>query len=405
MLQSPFTFYRGAASIMACDMQSTPNSGIQTRICGDAHLLNFGAFGTPERRFIFDVNDFDETTVGAWEWDLKRLTTSFEIAGRFLKLRGADARDAVLACARSYRERMLEFADEHVLDVWYARVDEDVIGNLVSAAEQRSIAAQQSDVHLWPSVATRPDGSLVVADKPPKVFHPPDSDAYEEIVRDLLQEYERSIQPERRAIFERFTFADAAYKVVGVGSVGTRCSVALFVAAPGDMLWLQVKEARASVYERYAPSGFTNHGERVVIGQRLLQASSDLFLGWANAEDGHAFYVRQLRDMKTSPNIDEMTGGDLKRYASACGWALARAHAKASGKAAAIAGYLGRGDTFDRSLAAFADAYADQNESDYRALVKARDDGRIVADPNGTFPKPQRGDKAKNGAGSKIFES
>ena len=405
MLQSPFTFYRGAASIMACDMQATPNSGIQTHICGDAHLLNFGAFGTPERRFVFDVNDFDETTIGSWEWDLKRLATSFEIAGRYLKLRGADARDAVLACARSYREHMLAFAEEHVLDVWYARVDEDVIANLVSAAEQRSIAAQQSDVHLWPSVATREDGSLVVADKPPKVFHPPDRDAYEELVRDLFRTYERSIVPERRSVFERFTFADAAYKVVGVGSVGTRCSVALFVAAPGDMLWLQVKEARASVYERYTPSGYANHGERVVIGQRLLQTSSDLFLGWANAEDGHAFYVRQLRDMKTSPNIDEMGAGELKKYASACGWALARAHAKASGKAAAIAGYLGRGDAFDRSLAAFADAYADQNESDYRALVKARDDGRIVADANGTFPEPQRGDKAKNGAGSKIFES
>ena len=393
MLQSPFTFYRGAASLMASDLQFTPISGITTQIGGDAHLLNFGAFGTPERRFVFDVNDFDETTAGAWEWDLKRLATSFEIAARHLNVRRRDARDVVLACVASYRRRMFEFAPKSVLDMWYARIDEEAVAVLVRGADARKrsadangTAGKETDAHLWPSLESSPDGALAIADKLPKIFHPPDRAEYEAGIRGTFQTYQRSLPIERRRLFERYHFIDAAYKVVGVGSVGTRCSVALFEAGPGDTLWLQVKEARASVFERYVgPNPYANHGERVVVGQRLMQSSSDLFLGWGRADDGHTFYVRQLRDMKTSPNVDAMTADDLRVYAVVCGWALARAHARAGGAPAAIAGYLGRGDAFDEALARFADAYADQNEADFRALQAARDDGRIAASADGGF--------------------
>jgi uncharacterized protein (DUF2252 family) len=393
MLQSPFTFYRGAASIMACDLQCTPASGIATQIGGDAHLLNFGAFGTPERRFVFDVNDFDETTTGAWEWDIKRLATSVEIAARHLKLRARDARDAVLACAASYRTRMHEFADKTVLDTWYARIDETVLADIVRGADARKRAngasdakERQADAHAFPAVARAGDGTAAIVDTVPKVFHPANEPQYEPTIRGLFEAYAKTLPEERRRLFARYRFVDAAYKVVGVGSVGTRCSVALFVAGAGDELWLQVKEARASVYERYAESTpFADHGDRVVTGQRLMQSASDVFLGYARGDDGRAFYVRQLRDMKTSPNVDRMTANDLLRYAEVCAWALARAHARASGAPAAIAGYLGRGDAFDQALAAFADAYADQNEADYAALQAAHADGRIAANPNGGF--------------------
>ena len=386
MLLSPFTFYRGAASIMATDLNGTPASGIETQICGDAHLLNFGAFGTPERRFVFDVNDFDETSVGAWEWDVKRLATSFAIAARHLDFRSRDARDAVSACVRSYRERMLGFAAMTVLDVWYARIDESAIADLVRGADVRTRSghAGASDEES-PVVERHAAGTIAIADRPPKIFHPPEA-AYEERIRGLLHAYEKTLALERRPLFSRFRVVDAAYKVVGVGSVGTRCSVALLEAKTGDRLWLQIKEARESVYERVTGRHRrADHGERVVVGQRLMQSSSDLFLGWAHGADGHAFYVRQLRDMKTSPNVDAMTANDLARYATVCGWALARAHARASGRAAQIAGYLGRSIAFDDAIAAFADAYVVQNERDYAALVAARAGGRIVADPNGAF--------------------
>jgi len=413
MLQSPFAFYRGSASIMASDLQSTPVSGIRTQIGGDAHLMNFGAFGTPERRFVFDINDFDETTTGAWEWDVKRLVTSVDIAARHLKLRPRDAREAVLACARSYRERMHEFAEKTVLDVWYARIDENVLADVVRGADARKrtaaanhAPAKQTDAHLWPTVAPGSDGSVVIEDKVPKIFHPPDRAEYEKTVRALVHAYARSLPIERRRLFDRYRFVDAAYKVVGVGSVGTRCSVALFEAAPGDSLWLQLKEARASVFERYVAHGeFADHGERVVVGQRLMQSSSDLFLGWGRADDGHTFYVRQLRDMKTSANVDAMTADDLRRYAVVCGWALARAHARGGGSSGEIAGYLGRGDAFDQALAAFADAYAQQNDADFEALRAARDDGRIAASEKGGFVDQERSGSSKNGAGIKILDS
>jgi uncharacterized protein (DUF2252 family) len=392
MLESPFAFYRGAASIMASDLQTTPTCGIRTQIGGDAHLLNFGAFGTPERRFVFDIDDFDETTIGAWEWDVKRLATSVEIAGRHLGLRPRDTRDAVRECLRSYRERMHVFATSSILDVWYARIDESVLADLIDGAAVRAARSasasleKSSDARVCPTDATRADGSLAIADEIPKVFHPTDRDDYEAAIRGIVRVYAETLSFERRVLFERFRLLDAAYKVVGVGSVGTRCSVLLFAASTGETLWLQTKEARASVFERYRlPSDFASHAERVVAGQRLMQSSSDIFLGCASAPDGRQFYVRQLHDMKTSPNVDAMDAGDLRRYAGVCAWALARAHARASGRAASIAGYLGRSFAFDDAVAHFARAYADQNQKDFEALGAARDDGRIVASENGGF--------------------
>jgi uncharacterized protein (DUF2252 family) len=380
MSQTPFTFYRGAASVMAHDVQYTPNSGIVTQICGDAHLSNFGAYASPERRFVFDVNDFDETAAGgAWEWDLKRLATSFEVAARTLALRPREAEAAVRAVLGSYREHMDEYAGMRVLDIWYSRIDERMLEEAIGDAEAREGVDKElrepseTAEHLYPKLVEDASGAPPrIHDKPPLVFHPADDPDFMAVVRSAFDHYRRSLSTDHRVLVERFSFVDAAYKVVGVGSVGTRCSVALFLAGSKDPLFLQLKEARSSVYQQFVPAcAFADHAERVVAGQRLMQAATDVFLGWSRAEDGRTFYVRQLRDMKTGADIDRMTGAELRRYAVICGWALARAHAKASGHAAAIAGYLGKGDAFDSALTAFAQAYADQNERDHAALVKA----------------------------------
>jgi hypothetical protein len=275
----------------------------------------------------------------------------------------------------------------HVLDIWYACIDEALLAAAVRSAKRRRAKAtsaleqpSESAAHLFPTLATGSDGQPRIVDKPPLVFHPPDDAAFVAEVRATLGTYRRSLATERRALFERFEFADAAYKVVGVGSVGTRCHVALLLAAAGDPLFLQLKEARASVYERYVHSSpFSDHGERVVAGQRLMQATSDVFLGWARAGDGRTYYVRQLRDLKTSADVDHMRSGELNRYGVLCGWALARAHAKAGGEPAMIAGYLGRTGVFDEALVAFARDYAGQNERDYEALLAAVKSGRVVS--------------------------
>ena len=384
MLESPFSFYRGAASIMANDLQSTPHAGIVTQICGDAHLANFGIFATPERRLVFDVNDFDETTPGgAWEWDVKRLAASFVVAGRFLALRARSRARITLACVRSYRERIQQFADMHVLDVWYARIDESAFVvpsvRLPSGLDTPSHTSEE----LYGKLVDASSGSPRIADKPPDVFHPNDPEFVDRVIKTFAH-YGRSLPTDRRVLFERFTFLDAAYKVVGVGSVGTRCAVALFLASAGDPLFLQIKEARASVYERYVGKcGFSDHGERVVAGQHLMQAATDIFLGWGRADDGRDYYVRQLRDMKAGADVAHMNEDELERYAIVCGWALARAHAKSGGVAATIAGYLGRSDVFDEALVTFSEAYADQNELDHAELAKAVADRRIVAAPPG----------------------
>ncbi len=363
MSASPFAFFRGAASIMASDLQTTPSSGIRTQICGDAHLLNFGAFASPERRFVFDVNDFDETTPGgAWEWDLKRLATSVELAGRYLNVHSNATERAVGATVKSYREHMHGFAKLPILDVWYARLDERLLARAVHNAHMADAT--------YPGLVRNGGGDLRLQEHPPLIYRPPDAAAFVDSVRESFERYRSSLESERRVLFERFRFVDAAFKVVGVGSVGTRCMVGLFVGPDGGPLVLQMKEARASVFARYGlESRFRDPGERVVAGQRLMQAVADLFLGWAAAADGHTYYVRQLHDRKTGAEIDRMDAPALERYAVLCGWALARAHAKAGGRAEAIAAYLGRGRAFDRAIASFARAYADQTERDYAALL------------------------------------
>jgi uncharacterized protein (DUF2252 family) len=381
MSASPFAFYRGAASIMANDLQTTASTGIHTQICGDAHLANFGAFATPERRVVFDVNDFDETIVGCWDYDLKRLCTSVAILAATRGFRKRVAEDAVLACARSYRQRIAALAQMNVLDVWYARIDEAVLEQAApdaveaaSGVHDPSRAAQQ----LYAHAVAETDGAPRIVDRPPLVFHPEDAAAFVALVRDAFARYKRSLSFERRELVNRFSFRDAAYKVVGVGSVGTRCAVALLLAGSQDPLFLQFKEARESVYARYgARTACKNEGERVVVGQRAMQATSDLFLGWTRAKDGRTYYVRQLRDVKTGVDLDRVASDELAPYASLCGWALARAHAKASGNAATIAGYLGSSAAFDEAMVAFASAYAKQNASDYEALLAAIASGRI----------------------------
>jgi uncharacterized protein (DUF2252 family) len=386
MLQSPFTFYRGAASIMASDLQSTPNTGIKTQICGDAHLMNFGGYASPERRFVFDVNDFDETTPGgAWEWDVKRLAASIAVAGRSLEMRSRANANAVRACVRSYREHMNVYADMHVLDIWYSRIDADLLEEAVRIAQARNAAVvleQPSHTceHLYPKLVDDSGGTPRIVDKSPLVFHPTDDPGFVPQVEAAFGHYRRSLTTDRRQLVGRYHFVDAAYKVVGVGSVGTRCSIVLMIAGPGDALFLQGKEARASVYERYVGKcGFDDHGERVVAGQRLMQAATDLFLGWTRADDGRTYYFRQLRDLKTGADIAHMNGEELERYGIICGWALARAHAKAGGCPAKIAGYLGKTGAFDAALVEFANAYAGQNERDHAELVAAVRDGRVAA--------------------------
>jgi uncharacterized protein (DUF2252 family) len=387
MLVSPFTFYRGGAAIMASDLASLPVSGIRTQICGDGHLMNFGGFGTAENRFVFDVNDFDETTLGAWEWDVKRFVTSAIIAGRHLKLQQSESRTAALQCIRTYRERIRGYAAMKVLEVWYDRLDEGRLNEIVSSARARrqyhaSIkkAKTETRAHEFPSFTRETGGAVKIADDPPLLYHPKDLAPFLEMVRATFTAYREQLSQDLRALFDRFTLRDAAYKVVGVGSVGTRCLIALFTAAQEDALVLQMKEARQSVFETYAGApAFGFQGERVVTGQRSLQAASDLFLGFAKASDGHDYYIRQLRDMKTSADIDDMSAVDLADYVDFCGWALARAHAKASGSAAMIAGYLGRSTAFDEAVVEFAESYANQNERDYEALVDAVQKGRVKA--------------------------
>jgi uncharacterized protein (DUF2252 family) len=387
MVQSPFAFLRGSAALMAHDLASTPTTGLRVQACGDCHLMNFGGFASPERTLIFDINDFDETLAAPWEWDVKRLAASVAVAARHLGASKRDGRAAVLTCVRSYRERLRRFARMTVLDVWYHRIPFKTLVHLSRTAEERKLweqgarsARARTAVHVIPKLVATVREHRHVVDNPPCIYHPADVAAFEAEMRTLFQHYRASLPDSVRFLFGRYRFVDAAVKVVGVGSVGTRCAVAYFEAGPDDPLLLQVKEAQHSVLEPYAgKSPYANQGQRVVFGQRLMQSASDIFLGWARAEaGGFDFYVRQLRDMKGSVPLEAMTPPDLADYAEYCGWALARAHAK-GGDAAQISGYLGKGDAFDRALAAFADAYADQTERDHAALVAAVRSGRLHA--------------------------
>ncbi len=385
MVASPFTFLRGSAAVMAYDLSKTPTTGLRVQACGDCHLLNFGLFATPERRLVFDLNDFDETHPGPWEWDLKRLVVSFAIAGRDSQLSDAQAREAVLECARAYREHMRECSRMTPMEVWYQNLDMQTVIDAAPDAKAKRFRQQLAEEarrrvieHLFPKIAEAAGGRHRLVDQPPILFHVVEA-KWEERVRAAVSLYRRSLSDERRVLLDRYRLEDFALKVVGIGSVGTRCYIALLMSDESDPLILQFKEAGRSVLEPYTEkSEYANQGQRVVMGQRLMQSSSDIFLGWVRGQRGNDFYVRQLRDMKMSIPIERLTAFQLQRYAKVCGWTLARAHAK-SGDAAAISGYLGKGDTFDRAVARFAFAYADQTERDHAALVKAVRSGRVEA--------------------------
>lgn len=385
MIRSPFTFLRGSAGLMASDLATTPNTGLRVQACGDCHLLNFGLFATPERNLVFDLNDFDETLPAPWEWDLKRLVVSFAVAARDRTLSDADAREIVLTCVCAYREHLREYSRMGPLEVWYTRLDMESIIAMSPDEKAKKLrralaekARQRVIEHLFPRIAASAGSGHRLVDQPPILVHINDPEL-EEIVREGFADYQQSLSDERRILFDRYHLEDYALKVVGIGSVGTRCFIGLFFDDDVHPLILQVKEACRSVLEPYAgKSAFANQGQRVVIGQRLMQSSSDIFLGWARSRRGNDFFVRQLRDMKMSFPVEGFSAVQFKRYANICGWTLARAHAK-SGDAATISGYLGKGDSFDRALGGFAMAYARQNERDHAALVKAVRSGRVKA--------------------------
>ena len=399
MSASPFAFFRGAAAVMAADLARTPVSGLRVQACGDAHLSNFGAFAAPDRRLVFDLNDFDESLPGPWEWDVKRLAASFAIAGRESCFKRKERAAAVLAAARSYREAMRAFASQGNLGVWYARLDvESVMGELdaepkLTEQVRRGVAKAQAkdSARAFRKLTHVVDGELRIRADPPLIVPAEELMAASE-TRDLeqfllgvLEAYRASLPGDRQHLLDGYLFRHLARKVVGVGSVGTRAWIVLLTGADdSDPLFLQAKEAEASVLEPYAgASRYENHGQRVVEGQRLMQAASDIFLGWCPAVgfDGRQrhFYVRQLWDWKRSVEIERLTPHGLELYARMCGWTLARAHAR-SGDRIAIAAYLGAGAAFDTAIAEFSESYADQSERDHAALVAAIDSGRIVAE-------------------------
>ncbi len=385
MLRSPFTFLRGSAGLMAYDLSFTPTTGLRVQACGDCHLLNFGLFATPERNLIFDVNDFDETLPAPWEWDIKRLAASFAVAVRDERYSDKGAQAVAVECVRAYREKLREYSKMNPLEIWYDRLDAETIIALSPDAKIRKqrekiIAKAHERIadYLVPKLTTAVGGRHRLVDQPPVLFHSDDEET-EKRVRDGLEAYRQSLSDERRVLFDRYRLEDYAFKIVGIGSVGTRCSVMLFFSMENHPLLLQVKEASPSVLEPYAgASRYDNHAQRVVMGQRLMQSSSDIFLGWARSGNGRDFYVRQLRDMKMSAPIEGGTIQNFHLYAQLCGWTLARAHAR-SGDAAAISGYLGKADSFDQALGEFALAYADQTVRDHAALVQAVDSGRVKA--------------------------
>src|SRR5512132_2690616 len=411
MLVSPFTFYRGAAKIMAADLADTPTAGLQVQLCGDAHLSNFGAFASPERRLLFDVNDFDETLPGPFEYDVKRMAASFTIAGRNNGLGKADTKAATLGSVSAYREAMASFASMGTMDIWYAHLDEgELMQRLRDAAAEASkkkakkeaIQAEKAlrkgaakartrdSLQALSKLAELVDGQYRIVSQPPIVVPARELEAtyglsreeIEQAVHQQFRAYRATLRDDQRQLLERFQLVDMARKVVGVGSVGTRAYIVLLQGRDqGDPLFLQVKEATRSVLEGHLPkSRYRQHGERVVYGQRMMQAASDIYLGWARGtlDVDRNYYWRQLRDMKGSAEVESMTPVGLRIYAAMCGWTLARAHAR-SGDPVAIAAYLGKRDTFDQAITDFSQRYADQNDRDYQAFADAVRSGRLQA--------------------------
>lgn len=388
MRQSPFAFLRGSAALMAADLAYTPVTGIRVQACGDCHVANFGGFGTPERQLVFDINDFDETLPGPWEWDVKRLAASVVVAMRQAQVGERRCADAARIAAESYRKHMREYAEITALAVWYSHLDVKILADNAKTQSAKKYwsgiieaAARQTSGREFPKITSINNGRPRIADRPPLIYHPRGAASIAKHARQILQRYRETLPFERRIVLDRYELVDVARKVVGVGSVGTRCAVALLMAGRRDPLLLQFKEARRSVLEPYAgKSRYDNQGERVVVGQRLLQSASDVFLGWTRDDDGHDYYFRQLRDMKMKVDLESMSKSDWLEYVELCGWALARAHAR-TGDPARIAGYLGKSEAFDEAIEKFAIAYADQTERDYAALLKAIRAGRIDARP------------------------
>jgi uncharacterized protein (DUF2252 family) len=387
MMVSPFTFYRGTADIMAADLGPTPVSSLRAQICGDCHLLNLGGFATPERRLVFDINDFDETLPGPWEWDVKRLATSFVLACRSNGFAASDERDTAMACVRSYREHMRRYAEMRALDIWYENLEvNDIMTSLSDKAtrtrlRKRMLKERTRNVaeHDFPKMVEQKGGKQVIRDNPPLIYHHPHINLENSRTNILqsLAHYRETLPDNHKTLFDRYQLADISLKVVGVGSVGTFCAIALMVAGPDDPLFLQVKEAGPSVLERFAgKSVYANHGERVVVGQRLMQSASDIFLGWTYGKAGRHFYVRQLRDMKIKVLVEVFNRATMMDYAAVCGWVVAKAHAR-SGDPAKIAGYLGKNDVFDKAIGRFSVAYADQAERDHAIFKDAIRRGKI----------------------------
>jgi uncharacterized protein (DUF2252 family) len=397
MAASPFAFFRGAAAVMSADLATTPASGLRVQACGDAHLSNFGAFAAPDRRLVFDLNDFDESLPGPWEWDVKRLTASFAIAGRENGLKGKQRKAITLTAARTYREALRAFASQSNLEVWYARLDVEAVMGEIEAEDPKAVkqvrkgvdkARSKDSLRALEKLTEVVDGELRIRSEPPLLIPGEELVGKDqgrdmgEVLAGVLESYRDSLPADRQHLLDGYTMRHIARKVVGVGSVGTRAWILLLTGADdGDPLFLQAKEAEASVLEPYAgASRYKNHGRRVVEGQRLMQAASDIFLGWCPAVglDGRSrdFYVRQLWDWKRSAEVETLTPRGLEVYARMCGWTLARAHAR-SGDRVAIAAYLGAGDSFDTAIAEFSEAYADQSERDHAALVAAIDAGRV----------------------------
>jgi uncharacterized protein (DUF2252 family) len=391
MLASPFTFYRGAALNMAADLATTPTTGVYVQACGDAHLVNFRGFATPERQINFDIHDLDETLPAPWEWDLKRLATSFVLACRDNGLDKASAENAALSCARSYREHMVGFSQMGALDLWYMRLSPEVLFDLIKdRAVRKNIekrvnkrvakeTARSALEHDFPKLAKATGEQIALQDNPPTIYHHTDHgrEEFDAGIQEGFARYRATLSDDRRVLLDRFEFKDIAIKVVGVGSVGTTCAVILLMAGERDPLFLQVKEARPSVLEAYVgKSRYSNHGQRVVTGHRLMQSASDIFLGWFEGRESRHFYVRQLRDAKIKPMVETFNATDMVVFAEWCGYSLARSHARSS-DAAMISGYLGESDTFDRAIADFSAAYADQTERDHAALKRAARKGRL----------------------------
>ena len=389
MLASPFAFFRGSAGLMASDLAKTPTTNIRVQLCGDCHLMNFGGFATPERNVIFDINDFDETLPGPWEWDVKRLAASFVLAARSTGMTDSQGKTAAIAAMRSYRKTMREFTEMHPREIWYTRVTFDDLIQMVPKSRQQDIrnrvekaiakAGSEMDV---PKLAQMVGGHLGIRDTPPLIFHPEGSRSPEfwDLLHHVFAQYRESLGEDRRALLDQYQLVDAAIKVVGIGSVGRRCWIALMMSASNDTLFLQAKEAVSSVLEPHlGKSAYAHHGQRIVIGQRMSQPASDAFLGWVTAEtpDGpHQYYVRQLRDTKIKPLPDTYDAETMALYGKACGRVLARAHAK-TGDHFTISGYLGSSDQFDEAMGKFAVTYANQVEEDYATLKAAAKNGKI----------------------------